>query len=74
MATVTTQKISVNLVLMNPGQEDDGSRFRISLGQINKDAFDPDKVLAIKNLLAPCLTKVIDHVEKTEVSIIEASA
>lgn len=72
MATVTTQKISVNLVLRNA--EDDGSRFRISLGQINKDAFDADKALVIKNLLAPCLTKVIELVEKTEVSFIEASA
>lgn len=72
--TVTSQKISVNLVLKNRAAEDDGSRFYISLGQLNKATFDADKVMAIKALFEPCLAKDIDHVEKLELSTLEASA
>lgn len=70
MATSNSQKISVNIVLNNG----DNSYVYTSLGPINKATFDADKAYAIVALLTPCLTKTLHHVEKLELSTIEAGA
>lgn len=68
-ATTTTTKISVNVMLNNGNNK----TLSISLGSLNKDAFDADKVMAIVDLLEPCLEKTINSVEKVEVSTLTSS-
>ena len=67
--TSTTSKVSVN-VKMNNGTNTDGTAKTLSLnlGSLNKSAFDADKVMAIVDLLEPCLEKTVNSVEKVEVS------
>ena len=74
MATVTLQKVSVNIKLDN-GTDDEGRQrtVSISLGALSKDNFDADKALAVKEALEPCLDKEVYSVEKVEVSTIEAA-
>ena len=65
-AIVTTQSIRVYLALHNGGT----STVNISLGNINKNAFDPAKVINIVNLLEPCLEKSVYGIYKIENSLI----
>ena len=67
--TSTTSKVSVN-VKMNNGTNTDGTAktLSLSLGSLNKSAFDADKAMAIVALLEPCLEKTLHSVEKVEVS------
>lgn len=70
MAAVTTlNKVSVN-VKVNNGTTPTGTvkTLSVSLGSLNKDAFDADKAMAIVRLLEPCLEKALVSVEKVEVS------
>jgi hypothetical protein len=69
-ATTTCTKIAVNLVLDNGS----GKTVSISLGSLNKTAFDADKVMAIVSLLTPCLDKSLVRTEKVEVSTLTAGA
>ena len=74
MATSMLQKISISIRL-DDGVDSQGNTktVGISLGNLNKNTFDADKVLAIANALEPCLNKSIDSVLKTEVSILTAA-
>ena len=67
--TTTTSKVSVN-VKLNNGTNANGTEktLSLSLGSLNKSAFDADKVMAIVALLEPCLEKTVNSVEKVEVS------
>ena len=69
MATVTSQKVRVNLKL-NDGTTSSGATKYVSipLGSMNKDAFDANKVMAIALLLSSVLEKGIMIVEKVETS------
>ena len=42
----------------------------VSLGNLNKDAFDADKAISIVSLLSPVLDKSIVTVEKVETSTV----
>ena len=74
MAISTLKKVSASIRLNN-GTDMDGNTLTvgISLGNVSKDTFDADKALAIAGLLEPCLSKAVEAVEKTEVSIISAA-
>ena len=74
MANTALQKVSVSIKLDN-GTDSQGNTklVGISLGSLDKTAFDADKVLAIVSALGPVLDKSVDHVEKTEVSTIAAA-
>ena len=65
-AIVTDTKLSVNLVLDNG----DGTTVSVPLGALNKDAFNADKVMGIKAMLTPYLSKTLARVEKITVSTI----
>ena len=73
MATVTSQKVRVNLKL-NDGTTSSGATKYVSIpfGTLDKDAFNADKVAAIVGLLSPVLSKSITTVEKVETSVIRA--
>lgn len=66
-ATVTTEKIAVNL-LLNNGTTQTGSvkTATVGMGTINKDTFDVDKALAIAELIAQCLAKSVYKVRKVQ--------
>ena len=68
-ATSTVNKLSVNL-LLNNGTDASGNTktVSVSLGALNKDAFDADKVMAVAGLLSPCFEKSLHSVQKVEVS------
>ena len=69
MAAISTvQKIAVSLKLNNGLNPETGTQktVSISLGSLNKDAWDADKAMAIVNTLAPCLEKSLMSVIKTE--------
>ena len=72
--TSTTSKVSVN-VKLNNGTNANGTpkALTVSLGALNKDAFDADKAMAIVGLLAPCLEKSLVSVEKVEVSTLTSN-
>ena len=70
MAVVTEcKKISVAMKLNN-GTTTAGAvkTVSVSLGKLNKSAFDASKVINIVNALTPCLDRVLYSLEKTEVS------
>ena len=62
--TTTATKVAVIMKLQ------DGTS--VSLGSLNKDAFDAEKVMNIVGLLAQMFAKSLYLVQKTEVSDIEA--
>ena len=72
-ASVTTTKLCVNVKLDN-GTAANGTTktVSISLGSLDKDAFNADKVCSIVSLLSPVLEKSIWAVEKVETASIEA--
>ncbi len=74
MANTTLKKVSVKLKLEN-GTDDAGNMkyVSLSLGSLSKDNFDADKALAVKAVLAPCLSKTVGSVEMTQVSEITAA-
>ena len=74
MAVSTVSRVSVSLKLEN-GRDAKGMMTYVStsLGSLSKDNFDADKVLAIVELLEPCLSKDIGSIEKTETSTITAA-
>lgn len=62
-ATLYTEKIAVNLLLNNGTTTTGGVRTAtVGLGKMSKTGFDADKVLAIVNLLSPCLSKPVHEV------------
>ena len=67
--TTTLNKVSVN-VKLNNGTNANGTAktLSLSLGSLNKAAFDASKAMAIVDLLEPCLEKTLHSVEKVEVS------
>lgn len=72
MATqVTTEKIAVNFKLNN-GTTTTGQvkTVSVSLGKMDKDHFDADKIAAIATVIAPCFTKSVYKVHKVETSAI----
>ena len=74
MATSTVKKVSVSLKLDN-GTDSQGNQktVSISLGSLNKNAFDADDVLSVVTALEPCLSKAVLSAEKIEVSTISAA-
>ncbi|MBQ7215558.1 MAG: hypothetical protein IJS39_06200 [Synergistaceae bacterium] len=72
-ATTTVTKIAVNLKLNNGVGADGNIRtVPVSMGKINRGAFDADKALAISSLIGQCLTKQVYYLEKVEYSAIES--
>lgn len=75
MATNATKKISVSLRLNN-GEDSEGNvkTLGVSLGKLtaNPSDYDDDKMLAVKNLIAPCLEKAVYATEKSIVSVVSA--
>ncbi|MBQ7544224.1 MAG: hypothetical protein IJT02_04690 [Synergistaceae bacterium] len=70
-ATVTTSKIRVNVKLNNGTTATGATKtVSVSLGNLNKDAFDADKAISIVSLLSPVLDKSIVTVEKVETSTV----
>ena len=74
MATTTLRKVSVTIKL-DDGEDSQGNpkTVSVSLGSLNKDTFDADKVVAIAGGLEPCFNKSLTGIEKTEVSSITAA-
>lgn len=74
MANTALKKVSVRLKLEN-GTDDYGNPkyVNLSLGSLSRDNFDADKALAVKAVLAPCLSKTVGIVEMTQVSEITAA-
>ena len=74
MANSEVKKVSVNVKLEN-GTDTSGNikTVSLSLGTLSKDNFDADKALAVVSLLAPCLNKTVNAVEKVEVSTLTAA-
>ena len=72
-AEVTVSSVKAYVRLIN-GQTAQGSTkyLNLSLGAMNKDAFDDDKALAITTLLEPCLAKSVGGLQKSVVSNIES--
>ena len=72
--TTTVSKVSVN-VKVNNGTNANGTTktLSINLGSLNKDTFDAHKAMAIVGLLAPCLEKTLNSVEKVEVSTLTSN-
>ena len=64
MAVLRLQNINVNIKLEN-GYDMDGNTLTvaISLDNISKDNFDPDKALAIVGALEPCLSKAVEGID-----------
>ena len=74
MAAETLTKVSVRLKLENGTDAEGNMKYvNLSLGSLSKDNFDADKALAVKALLAPCLSKTVGSVEMTQVSEITAA-
>lgn len=68
-ARTVTEKIAVNLKLNNGSTSTGAVRtITLSMGKMNKDAFDADKALAISRLIAACLTKSVYETVKVETS------
>lgn len=68
-ASTVTEKIAVNLKLNNGSTSTGAVRtITLSMGKMNKDAFDADKALAISRLIAACLTKSVYETVKVETS------
>ena len=73
MATVTSTKLRVNVKLDNGTTATGATKtVSISLGSLNKDAFDADKAVTLAGLLSPVLSKSIVTIEKVETSAISA--
>lgn len=72
-AEVTVSSVKAYVRLVN-GQTAQGATkyLNLSLGAMNKDAFDDDKALAITSLLEPCLSKAVGGLQKSVVSNIES--
>ncbi len=74
MANTTLTKVSVRLKLENGTDAEGNIKYvNLSLGSLSKDNFDADKALAVKAVLAPCLSKTVGKVEMTQVSEITAA-
>lgn len=73
MAKETAKKISVSFRLNN-GTDSEGAikTIGLNLGTLSVANYDDAKMLAIKELLAPCLSKTIYSTEKTTVSVVTA--
>lgn len=69
--TTTLTSTKVNVVLNKNGAN--SGTINLSLGSLNKAAFDAAKAMAIVDLLEPCLEKTLHHVEKAEVSTLSNS-
>ena len=70
-ATVTLNKLAVAIKLEDDVTSTGATKtVSISLGNLNKDAFDADKAMNIVNLLVPCLEKDLYAVVKTDTSYI----
>lgn len=75
MATQTMKKVAATLQLEN-GIDDYGNVKYVSqsFGTLAKDGFDGDKLLAIKNGLAPILSKTVGYVQAVETFEISSSS
>lgn len=62
--TETVKKRAVTLALEN-GTDSQGNMKYVnqSLGSLSKDRWDGDKVMNIKDALAPCLSKTVGYVQ-----------
>lgn len=67
--TETLESLSSRMRLSN-GQTSTGAvkTVNVSLGTLDKNAWDPDKAMAIANALEPCLDKSIYVVDKVATS------
>ena len=68
-ASTVTEKIAVSLRLNN-GTTTTGQikTIGVSIGNLDKTAFNADKALAIAGLIEDCLTKSVYKVQKVETS------
>ena len=75
MAVTTTVTKDVVTMKLQNGTTTTGAlkTVSVSLGSLNKDAYDADKVMSIVGLLAQMFAKSLYLVQKTEVSDIEAA-
>lgn len=73
MASFDESKISVS-VRLNNGTDSEGNvaTIGINLGRIRISTYDRDKVLAIKTVLSPCLSKSIYAMQETTVGLLSA--
>lgn len=72
MAVTTTLASTKVYVVLNKNGANSGT-INLSLGSLNKAAFDADKAMAIVGLLSPCLEKTVARVEKADVSTLTSS-
>ena len=72
MAVTTTLASTKVYVVLNKNGANSGT-VNLSLGSINKDAFNADKAMAIVGLLSSCLENTVSSVEKVEVSTLTSS-
>lgn len=71
-ATVTPTKVAVNLKLdAGTTASGDVRTVSVGLGNLSIQGFDAGKVLAVANLIEPCLSKSIYLIEKVETSRID---
>ncbi len=74
MATTTLNKVSVVFKLENGTDAEGNIKYvDLPLGNLSTDNFDADKALAVKSVLAPCLSKTVGRVEMIQTSIVSAS-
>lgn len=70
MATIETLKKVTATAMLENGTDDAGNMKYVSLsfGGLSKDKWDSDKLMNIKDALAPCLSKTIGSVQNTKTS------
>ena len=70
MAAVTECKKVAVAIKLNNGTTKTGApkTVSVSLGKLDKSAFDAQKAINIVNVLVPCLDRSLNAIEKTEVS------
>lgn len=76
MATTETLKKVVATAMLENGTDESGNMKYVSqsFGTLAKDSWDGDKLLNIKDALAPCLSKTIGYVTSTKTSELTRSS
>ena len=70
MATTEIVKKRAAVAMLENGTDDEGNMKYVSqsFGTLSKDRWDGDKLLNIKDALAPCLANTIGYVQTTVTS------
>ena len=73
MAYTELRSVSVNVKLEDGLDSDYNTKYvNVSLGQLDEDNYDLNKVIAVVYALVPCLSKTISQVEEVKKSYIYA--